>query len=114
MGAATLSLLSRAAEDRPLAVLVDDGHLIDGPSAEALVFAARRLLSDAVALLVTVRAGEPGAAVWASLPTLDVSGLDVEAARELVTSCDRSDPPAPAAPAVPRHRWEPTRDDGAR
>jgi DNA-binding CsgD family transcriptional regulator len=86
VGAATLSLLSRAAEDRPLAVLVDDGHLIDGPSAEALVFAARRLLSDAVALVVTVRAGEPGAAVWASLPTLEVSGLDVEAARELVTS----------------------------
>jgi DNA-binding CsgD family transcriptional regulator len=84
VGAATLSLLSRAAEDRPLAVLVDDGHLIDGPSAEALVFAARRLLSDAVALLVTVRAGEPGAAVWATLPTLEVSGLDVEAARELV------------------------------
>ncbi len=88
VGAATLSLLSRAAEDRPLAVLVDDGHLIDGPSAEALVFAARRLLSDAVALLVTVRAGEPGAAVWATLPTIEVSGLDVEAARELVTSAN--------------------------
>jgi len=84
VGAATLSLLCRAAEDRPLAVLVDDAHLLDSSSAEALVFAARRLISDAVAVLVTVRAGAPGAAVWASLPTAEVPGLDLEATAELV------------------------------
>lgn len=85
VGAATLSLLARAAEDVPLAVLVDDAHLLDSPSAEALVFAARRLVSDAVAVLVSVRAGEPGSSLWASLPTLTVPGLDLEAAQELVT-----------------------------
>jgi DNA-binding CsgD family transcriptional regulator len=84
VGAATLSLLARAAEDDPLAVLVDDAHLLDAPSAEALVFAARRLVSDAVAMLLTVRAGEPGAEAWASLPTLAVGGLDLESAGELV------------------------------
>lgn len=84
VGAATLSLLSRAAEDRPLAVLIDDAHLLDNSSAEALVFAARRLLSDAVAILAGVRAGEPGSATWSALPVLPVDGLDLDSARELV------------------------------
>ena len=34
VGAATLSLLSRAAEDRPLAVIVDDAHLLDNASTD--------------------------------------------------------------------------------
>jgi len=76
--------LSRAAEDRPLAVFVDDAHLLDNSSAEALGFAARRLVSDAVAILVGVRAGEAGSAAWSSLPTLTLRGLDLDAARELV------------------------------
>ena len=42
VGAATLSLLCRYAEGAPLALLVDDAHLLDGPSAEALLFTARR------------------------------------------------------------------------
>lgn len=90
VGAATLSLLARAAEDAPLAVLVDDGHLLDLASAEALVFAARRLVSDAIAILVTVRAGEPGSALWATLPTMIVPGLGLEAAQELVTGVSGS------------------------
>lgn len=85
VGAATLSLLARAAEDVPLAVIVDDAHLLDSPSAQALVFAARRLESDAIAILVSVRAGEPGSALWATLPTLIVPALDLGAAEELVT-----------------------------
>ena len=84
VGAATLSLLSRAAEERPLLVLVDDAHALDEPSAEALVFAARRLFTDAVAMLVAVRSETPGAARWASLPTLDLGGLSVSAAGELL------------------------------
>jgi DNA-binding CsgD family transcriptional regulator len=86
VGAATLSLLSRSAEDRPLAVLVDDAHLLDQPSAEALVFAARRLVSDPVAMVAAVRAEEPGHAVWDSLPALSLGGLDLDATRELVRS----------------------------
>jgi len=86
VGAATLSLLSHAADDVPVVVLVDDAHLLDHPSAEALVFAARRLVSDPVALLACARPEEPGAAVWASLPGLDLHGLDLEAARQLLES----------------------------
>jgi DNA-binding CsgD family transcriptional regulator len=84
VGAATLSLLARAAEDAPLAVLIDDAHLLDQPSAEAVAFAARRLISDPVAILVAVRPAEPGAVLWSSLPALSLAGLDLEAARALL------------------------------
>ncbi|HQR25394.1 MAG TPA: ATP-binding protein, partial [Nocardioides sp.] len=43
IGAAVLGLLSRYAEEGPVAVLVDDLHALDLPSAEAVVFTARRL-----------------------------------------------------------------------
>ena len=89
VGAATVGLLSRAAEDRPLAVFVDDGHLLDAPSAEAVVFAARRLFSDPVAVLVAVRDSAPGAEVWTSLPTRSLVGLDLDAAAELVGGSSR-------------------------
>ncbi len=86
VGAATLSLLCRAAEDRPLAVLVDDAHLLDSPTIEALVFAARRMVSDAVAMIFSVRPGSDDSAPWSRLRTLPVAGLDLDAAHELVTA----------------------------
>ncbi len=89
VGAATLSLLARAAEDLPLAVFVDDAHLLDAPSVQALVFAARRLVSDAVAMLVCIRADEPGSAPWTELPTTTVTGLDLEQAGRLVSGALR-------------------------
>src|SRR2546421_3707159 len=59
IGAATLSLLSAYAEEAPLAVLVDDAQWLDGSSAEALLFAIRRLVADPIAVVLTVREGEP-------------------------------------------------------
>lgn len=41
VGAGVLGLLCAAAEQRALAVVVDDAHLLDEPSAQALAFAAR-------------------------------------------------------------------------
>ena len=58
IGAATLGVLAAAAEERPLCVLIDDAHRLDEPSAEAILFAARRLLADPVAIIVGVRSGE--------------------------------------------------------
>ena len=49
VGAAMLSLLAGVAEDTGVAVLVDDLHWLDRPSAEAIVFAARRLAHDRAA-----------------------------------------------------------------
>src|ERR1700722_14318025 len=68
MGAATLSLLSASAEERPLAMLVDDAHWLDRSSAETLLFAARRLLADPIALVITVREGQPSLLDGADLP----------------------------------------------
>lgn len=74
IGAAVLSLLSRVAEDGPLAVLVDDAHLLDPPSAQALCFAARRLTADPVVVLLAAR-DEPSVVRSAGLPELVVGGL---------------------------------------
>ncbi|HET8970378.1 MAG TPA: AAA family ATPase, partial [Candidatus Nanopelagicales bacterium] len=86
VGAATLSLLCRYAEDRPVLVVIDDAHDLDRPSVEALLFAARRLTADPVALLVAHRAGETTLFAEAQLPTLTVGGLDVRSAGELLST----------------------------
>jgi DNA-binding CsgD family transcriptional regulator len=84
VGAATLSLLSRVAEDEPVALVVDDAHLLDRPSADAVVFAARRLAADPVVVLAAVRGDEPSAFTDGDLPRLDVGGVPLEVARQLV------------------------------
>ncbi|HWM00787.1 MAG TPA: AAA family ATPase [Actinophytocola sp.] len=84
IGAATLSLLCRFAEDRPVAIMLDDLHLFDRPSAEALAFAARRLMADPVVLLATARPAE-STEVGEQLPRLALSGIDLAAAGELVS-----------------------------
>jgi DNA-binding CsgD family transcriptional regulator len=83
IGAATLSLLSRYAEDGPLAVVVDDLHLLDPPSAEAVVFAARRLAADPVVVLLAARSGECDD-LLTGLPALRLTGLDAEESRRLL------------------------------
>ncbi|WP_426560921.1 ATP-binding protein [Angustibacter sp. McL0619] len=89
IGAATLSLLSRLAEDEPVALLVDDAHLLDLPSAQALTFAARRLTADPVVLLATAREGHPCALTEAGLPVLQVAGLSDSEAGDLVLASGR-------------------------
>jgi len=88
VGAGTLGLICRAADQHPLALLVDDAHLLDRPTAEALAFAARRLLADPVMLLATVRAGEASVLIEAGLPLLRVGALDLPSATALLA--DRS------------------------
>jgi DNA-binding CsgD family transcriptional regulator len=88
IGAATLSLLSASAEEAPLALLVDDAHSLDRPSAEALLFAARRLLADPIALVLTVRGGQPSLLDGADLRVLTLAGLDRSDAAELLSGAD--------------------------
>ena len=81
IGAAVLGLLSRYAEEEPVAVVVDDLHALDLPSAEAILFAARRLAADPVVVLAhgsQPRGGPPGRGTPG-----DPRGLDRDAAAAL-------------------------------
>jgi hypothetical protein len=90
VGAGTVTLLTQSSEDQPLCLLIDDAHLVDRPSQEALAFVSRRLLADAVAVIATARTGEPCALVAPDLPQLALAGLDVVALRELLVQVDDS------------------------
>ena len=57
IGAAVLSLLAVAAGSGSVLVVVDDAQWLDASSAAALLFAARRLRGEGVALLVATRPG---------------------------------------------------------
>lgn len=83
VGVAVLSLLSELAEDGPLLCLVDDAHWLDPASAQALVFAARRLGTEGVVMVFAARDTE---SVFTSseLPELRLSGLDPSAAAALL------------------------------
>ncbi|MFI6297959.1 ATP-binding protein [Nonomuraea sp. NPDC050790] len=77
IGLATLTLL---AEHAPLLCLLDDAQWLDRASAEALLFAARRLHAEGVAILASAR----DESTLAGLPELRVEGLDRADAHELV------------------------------
>jgi predicted ATPase len=82
---AVLTLLAEVAEEGPLLCIVDDAQWIDHDSERALVFAARRLHAEGVAMLFAAREREfqPGV-----LPELRLRPLDDVAVRELLA--DRS------------------------
>jgi DNA-binding CsgD family transcriptional regulator len=83
VGLAVLSLLSHAAEERPLVCIVDDAHWLDAASAQTFAFVARRLGAESVGLVIAVR--EPAAARHLDgLPELVIGGLEDEDARKLL------------------------------
>jgi hypothetical protein len=57
--AGALGVLAEAAEEQPLLCVVDDLQWLDRPSVDALVFVARRLGAEPIALLLATRDGEP-------------------------------------------------------
>jgi DNA-binding CsgD family transcriptional regulator len=77
-------LLSEAAEERPVIAVVDDAQWLDAASAEALLFAARRLLADRVALVFGAREGDVRTFHSDGLPELVLGGLDPASASALL------------------------------
>jgi DNA-binding CsgD family transcriptional regulator len=74
VGAGTLSVLRALARDRPLLLAVDDIQWLDRPSARALLFALRRMSTEPVRLLASLRTATELAAPSLELVDLHVAG----------------------------------------
>jgi len=86
LGLATLGLLAEATGDAPVLCLIDDLQWVDVPSAQALLFAARRLGAEGVLMLFAVR-DDP--AEWYEAPgvqQLTLPPLSDAAARQVVVT----------------------------
>src|SRR5207247_10559706 len=81
---ATLSLLAEAAEQAPVACVIDDAHWLDDASAAALLFTARRLGPERVAMLFAAREDDVRRFEAEDLPELRVGGLGPDAAQALL------------------------------
>ncbi|MFD1232328.1 AAA family ATPase [Pseudonocardia benzenivorans] len=88
-----LSLVAEAAAEQPLLLVVDDAHWLDDETAAALLFVARRLADDPVALLFAAR--EQSGFDPAELPVLPLAGLDRAAASAVLA--ERAGAPVPDA-----------------
>ena len=86
LGLAALTLVSEAAEERPLVCLVDDAQWLDAASSQVLAFVARRLVAESVALVFAAR--EPRSE-FAGIPEMNVRGLSHEDGRALLVSALR-------------------------
>lgn len=82
----TLNLLADAAEPAPVVVVVDDAHWLDEASAAALLFVARRLQAERVAMLFAVRDGAPYRFDADDLPALVLGGLSADAAGQVLAA----------------------------
>jgi DNA-binding CsgD family transcriptional regulator len=85
VGLATLTLLSRAAEDQPLLCTIDDVHWLDPESMQVLAFVSRRLYADRIGLIGASNELVPSPAVE-GLPTIMVDGLSDTEARDLLAA----------------------------
>jgi DNA-binding CsgD family transcriptional regulator len=81
VGLAVLGLLAEAAEERPLLCLVDDAQWLDGASARALTFVARRLLAERIVLVFATRDADDA---LTRFPQLTVGPLGHRDARALL------------------------------
>jgi DNA-binding CsgD family transcriptional regulator len=86
ISAACLTLLSELSEDCPVLCLVDDAHWLDTPSSDALVFVARRLGAEGIAMLFATRDREARRFDAHGLPELLLGELDSESAAALLGS----------------------------
>ncbi|MDC7120853.1 AAA family ATPase [Cellulomonas fimi] len=92
---ATLTLLSEAAAVVPVVVAVDDVHWLDDASRDAILFVARRVDGERLAMLLAVRDEAPSGTE--DLPTLTVGRLDLSAARALLSAEAGGDVPEDVA-----------------
>jgi DNA-binding CsgD family transcriptional regulator len=95
VSAAVLGLLAAAAEERPVLCVIDDAQWLDRPSADALVFAARRLAAERVAMLFSAREGDVRRFEAPGLTDLLLTGVDAASSAAIFASAASG-----AAPSV--------------
>jgi DNA-binding CsgD family transcriptional regulator len=83
---AVTSLLASGVESRSRLCLIDDAQWLDAASADALLFAARRLTERPVGFIFAVRAGIPSAFDASWLPAMEIQPLGEADARDLVAA----------------------------
>ncbi|WP_194829154.1 LuxR family transcriptional regulator [Nocardia sp. XZ_19_231] len=83
IGLAVLTLLAEEAAQGPLLCVIDDAHWLDRATAEALLFAARRLDAEGVVMLFATRSG-PQDFPAPGLTELALAGLRPDAAAALL------------------------------
>ncbi|MGW3496308.1 AAA family ATPase [Streptomyces sp. NPDC001020] len=81
---AVLDLLSLAASQRPLLLVLDDGQWLDASSAEVCGFAGRRLTGSSVKLVIALRSEIPSRFDTAALPELHVPPLSEQDSERLL------------------------------
>ncbi|MEV2273646.1 ATP-binding protein [Nonomuraea africana] len=86
VGLATLTLLAEAAAVRPSLVVAEDVHWLDRASADVLAFVARRIESEPIVMVATLREGERSHVQDAGLSPMPVDRLSDEVAAELLDS----------------------------
>ncbi|KFU78075.1 regulatory protein, luxR family [Amycolatopsis lurida] len=86
VGLAALTLLSDEAAAKPLLIVAEDVHWMDRESADALAFVARRIETEPIVLIATVRDGEPSPLRDAGLSSMDLGRLPGDVSAELVDS----------------------------
>ncbi|MEO3806880.1 AAA family ATPase [Nonomuraea sp. B1E8] len=84
VGLGVLMLLADLAEERPVLCIIDDAHWLDGASAEALLFAARRLEAEGVVMLFAAREVHAPPFPTPGVAELWLAGLTPEAAAHLL------------------------------
>jgi DNA-binding CsgD family transcriptional regulator len=88
-GLAVLTLLADAADEQNLLCLVDDAQWLDRASLEVLTFATRRLMAEPIVVVLAMRDGAERDHDLTDLPTLAVSPLSDEDARQVLLSTMR-------------------------
>jgi DNA-binding CsgD family transcriptional regulator len=95
---AVLNLLTETAETCPVLILVEDAQWLDPSTADVLAFLGRRLESEPILLLASVRTGIPTRLDEAGLPGMVIPPLSAEASAVLL------DATATDLPAAVRRR----------
>ncbi|MET7402656.1 AAA family ATPase, partial [Dactylosporangium sp. NPDC005572] len=84
VGLAVLELLGDRAAGAPLLILAEDAHWLDPETLDVLVFVARRLAAEPIAVMMAVRAQHTHVLTGTGLGQLPVEELDDDAARRVL------------------------------